>query len=387
MQTAEKGFYSSQPGFKDRAASPLWFEYLTHVVLIYPNKKNEAETELHKEIGRSGLDAFPLIVCAPDFHQSFQTLLQTFGVGPIRANTILLNLNEKQPGGAGRYFELLFARNLQTANRFGCNIVMLDPSADKWQVLARLPGKDRRIDVWWSDDATGRLMILLAYMISNDDEWEDSNIRLIGSVTQGGQEREAEKLSSFLDEVRINASVHILAEVTSDSIVEESADAALVFLPFRIRDNQPVDLLGGALDETLFALPATAAVLAAENIDLDAEPEEGRAADIASALDNLTDAQYDVNLAQESFDKALNTLKSVKDRLRKITGEQQNGLQEETVQKLEKEAALAESHLRTARQKLEKGKIRVVYAARRAEALGAELPASEEEDDKAPSDT
>ena len=349
-------------------------------------QKRDAETELLKEIGHSGLEAFPLIVCAPDFHQSFQTLLQSFGIGPIRANTILLNLNQKQPGGAGRYFELLFTRNLQTAYRFGCNIVLLDPGADKWQVLERLPGKDRRIDVWWSDDATGRLMILLAYMISNDHDWEDSSIRLIGSVTEDGQEKEAEKLTSFLDEVRINATVHILVEAISDSIVEESADAALVLLPFRIRDNQPIGPFGGPLDETLFALPATAAVLAAENIDLDAEPEEGRAADIASALDNLTDAQNDVKLAQESFEKAVSALTSVKDRLNKMTGGQKNGFEKETVQKLEAEAALAETHLRTARQKLEKGKIRAMYAARRAEALGAELPGSEE-DDQAASDT
>ena len=346
-------------------------------------QKNDAETELQKEIGRSGLDAFPLIVCAPDFHQSFQTLLQAFGVGPIRANTILLNLNQKQPGGAGRYFELLFNRNLVTAHRFGCNIVMLDPGADKWQVLERLPGKDRRIDVWWSDDATGRLMILLAYMISKDRDWENSSIRLIGSAAEDGQERETEKLNSFLEEVRINASVHILVDITSDSIVEESADAALVFLPFRIRENQPVDPLGGALHETLFALPATAAVLAAENIDLDAEPEEGRAADIASALDNLADAQKDVDLAQEAFEKAERALASVKDRLSKMTGEQQNGLQDETVRKLEAEAAQAETHLRKTRQKLEKGKTRAVYAARRAEALGAELPLSDKEDEAA----
>jgi len=352
-----------------------------------PKQKRDAETDLQKEIGRSGLDAFPLIVCAPDFHQSFQTLLQAFGIGPIRANTILLNLIEKQPGGAGRYFELLFSRNLQTANRFGCNIVMLDPNADKWQVLETLPSRDRRIDVWWSGNATGHLMLLLAYMISHDPRWENSTIRLIGSAASDKQEKEAVKLNTFLDEVRIEAAVHIMEGAISDSIVEESADAALVLLPFRIRDNQPLDPFGGALDETLFTLPATAAVLAAENIDLDAEPEEGRAADIASALDNLTDAQNDIHLAQEAFEKAVGTLTSVRDRMNTMTVEQQNKPNKEMRRKLEAEAATAEAHLKTARQRLEKGKLRADYATLRAKALGAALPLPDKGDDGTSTDT
>ena len=38
-------------------------------------------------------------------------------------------------------------------------------------IIARLkwplePGKQRRIDLWWRDDATGRLALLLAYLIN-----------------------------------------------------------------------------------------------------------------------------------------------------------------------------------------------------------------------------
>ena len=75
------------------------------------------------------------------------------------------------------------------------------------------------------------------------------------------------------------------------NVIAFSKDASLVFLPFRLKGNQPVDPFGNPVDQILGKLPVTALVLAAEDIELEAEPEEGIAGEIAAALDALADAE------------------------------------------------------------------------------------------------
>jgi len=48
-----------------------------------------------------------------------------------------------------------------------------------------------------------------------------------------------------------------------------SADASLVFLPFRLRGSKPPGPFGGELEKLHALLPVTALVLAAEDTDLD----------------------------------------------------------------------------------------------------------------------
>ena len=63
----------------------------------------------------------------------------------------------------------------------------------------------------------------------------------------------------------------------------------MVFLPFRLRGDQITCLIDGPIEKLLSRLPVTAFVLAAEDIVLNAEPEEGTAGDMAVAMDALED--------------------------------------------------------------------------------------------------
>jgi len=53
--------------------------------------REEAEDELRKDIAEYGLKAFPLALATPNLQSGIQTLVQAFGIGPLQANTILLN--------------------------------------------------------------------------------------------------------------------------------------------------------------------------------------------------------------------------------------------------------------------------------------------------------
>ena len=140
----------------------------------------EAEAELRADIEKHGVEAFPLVLFAPTLQVGLQTLVQGFGIGPLKANTILLNWFEHFPKGIFSFLkESVYAHNLKVAFRLGCNIVVLDAKKDNWNTLESAPSWERRIDVWWWDDETSRLMLLLAYLMKRNDTWGEAKIRVL----------------------------------------------------------------------------------------------------------------------------------------------------------------------------------------------------------------
>ena len=53
--------------------------------------KEEAEAELKQDVQRDGTRAFPLVVTAPNLQTGIQSVVQAYGIGSLKANTILLN--------------------------------------------------------------------------------------------------------------------------------------------------------------------------------------------------------------------------------------------------------------------------------------------------------
>ncbi len=335
--------------------------------------REEAQIDLLKTIQKNGVDAFPLVISAPDMSQAIQTLVQASGIGPVRANTILMNWIENLPRPASRYLEVLFSRNLRTVHRFGCNIVMLAADADKWEALAEAPEGERRIDVWWWGDATSRLMLLLAYLLTRTEPMDQAKIRVIASSNQHSPVRAMEDLQATIEEVRIDAEAHIVETLDADTLVEESADAALVFIPFQIRSDKTLDPFGGVLEETIFTLPACALVMAAEDVDLDAETEEGKAADMAEALDAVADAENRVQLAEKEFENAAAAFESIKIKLQQMLASPENVRDEAGLSELMKEVSEEGEKMSKAHRRFLREKTKADDAARDAEALGATL--------------
>ena len=73
------------------------------------------------------VDVFPLVVTAPDIRIGMETLVQAFGIGPLRANTILINWQDRPDGSIPELGGLAYGSNLRMAFRLGCNLVILDP--------------------------------------------------------------------------------------------------------------------------------------------------------------------------------------------------------------------------------------------------------------------
>jgi amino acid transporter/soluble cytochrome b562 len=275
-------------------------------------QRAEAEAEFREEIEELGLKAFAKVVVAPDFGIGAQTLFQSFGIGPVHANTILVNgpeqlMETKDPQGRRQY-----GRYLSEAFSLGSNVVIFNAQEEEWSHVEGLPAQDRRIDVWWWDDATSHLMLLFAYLMTRKDDWSEARIRVLAPTASRGAKRNLENLSRTLEDVRISAEPEVIVEPNLDTIAKQSADAVFAFLPLHVRGNRLVSPLGVSFDEILSRIPLGALVIAAEDIDLEAEPEEGRQGEIAAALDAVADAD---RRAREKEKEATKTAEFAEEKL------------------------------------------------------------------------
>jgi amino acid transporter len=330
-------------------------------------RKRAVEEELVEDIRQAGVQVFPLVMVAPDLNVGIHTLLQGFGIGQLRANIILLNWLERASQNAADDRELVYGRHLRTAFRLGCNLVVLDAEDPEWALLREASSEARRIDVWWQGDESSRLMLLLAYLMTRTEDWEGARIRLLGICCPADSSETAEALKRTVDEARIEAEAVLVENAGPAEVAARSADASLVFLPFRLRGSQPLGPFDGSLEELLAPLPVTALVLAAEDIDLDAEPEEGVAADAARVLDALADADRLTELTARDAEKAETAAREKREELEAATGQPADG---DTIDTLTAQVRELEQQAEKARRRAARLAARALIARHNAEDLG-----------------
>ena len=341
--------------------------------------QEESESELRSDIAAHGFSAFPLVVFAPDLDIALNTLIQSTGVGPLKANTILLNWLDPESEITNHQREIGFVRNLRAAYRLGRNIVVLDADEDKWNTLENIPGENRRIDVWWLNDATSRLMLLLGYLITRSEPWDAAKIRVLAAGYKADTLENLTDLKNNLEEARIKAEPIIVTNADIDKLSEYSADAAVVFLPFRLRGDQITCPIDAPIEEIVSRLQVTALVLAAEDIALDAEPEEGTAGDMAVAMDALADTEKKAVEAEKEAAKTREIAETARAKLMELennTGD----TEEELGTKLKIAADTAEKEADKAFRKADKARAKVEEAAKIVKELDPTAESTEEKE-------
>jgi len=229
-------------------------------------RRAEAEQALREELEAGGFDAFPLVVAAQDLRQAAATLVQSWGVGPIHANTVLLNWY----GGfqENSTASLWYSRLLSGAIALERNLVVLESEAEAWDRTVKRPAEERTIDIWWWDDASSRLALLFAYLMTRTDTWDQASLRLLAPATEKSERRVREGVEHRLEEIRIDAALEVVVDADADAMVELSSGSDLVFLPFRVQGMQVLDPFGEPAAALLSKLPLVAMVAAGEDIRL-----------------------------------------------------------------------------------------------------------------------
>jgi len=329
-------------------------------------QRAEAEAEFRAEIEELGLKAFVKVVVAPDFRVGAQTLFHCFGIGPIHANTILVNRPEQLPEPRDPQRNQQYGRYLSEAFRLGSNVVIFNAQEERWSYVEGLPSPERRIDVWWWDDATSRLMLLFAYLMTRKDEWSEARIRVLAPTTTKTAKRSLKNLRLTLNEVRINAEPEVIVEPSLDTVAEQSSEAAFVFFPLRVQRYQLVSNLGASFYKLLPRLPLAALVIAAEDINLEAEPEEGRAVEIAAALHASSDAE---KLAKEREKEAAKTAEVADHRLHEMQDAALTAISKDKLSEIKTAFREADRLAKKAAREAEKARVEADEAAKSVEEL------------------
>jgi amino acid transporter len=238
-------------------------------------QREEVLDALRGELEAVDSDAFPLVVTAPELDAALTTIVQTAGVGPLRANTMLANWIEGTPAVFGEAAVGRYGQNLRTAFRLGCNVLVLDADAQEWAELSQIPQEDRRIDIWWRDNKTGELMLLLAYLMTRHNDWSAAKIRVLAMPREDeSAEARLETLRAFLEVVRIDAEPVMIEDADIEAVTRQSAETPVVFMPFSIHAGRFYHPFGGEVAELLPKLNIVAMALAAQDVDLEADPDE-----------------------------------------------------------------------------------------------------------------
>jgi hypothetical protein len=231
------------------------------------------------------MDALPVIV-------------QSFGLGRIRANVVLFGWPESpDPAALGSYVGAI-----SDVARLGVSVMSLSTDELRWGRFTSTPRKRRNITLWWEDDDSGRLALMTAYLCTRDPEWQHATIRLVADAGQDANTTKAH-LESMLESARIDSEVVTIHQPTSLDIVGVCADATLVLMPMRLRRGELLDPFGRDMIDLAVRLPMTAAIHAGASIVLDTDPASGLAASLATAERSADEAHERLRKLEHQLDE------------------------------------------------------------------------------------
>lgn len=222
-----------------------------------PAQQIKLETTIRDYIGKRGIQALVRLSTAEDPFAGAMNLVETYGLGDLIPNTILLGASDSSER-VQAYCGLI--KNIHIAER---SVVIFRENPE------RVFGDRRRIDIWWGGvQSNGGLMLMLAYLLRTDIDWRNAQIYLKLVVQDEAAAQAArQNLEDLIVSARIKAEpiVIIAGDRTFDQILNESSmNADLVFLGMA-RPTEHPDFINyyTALQTRVKDLPSTVFVLAA----------------------------------------------------------------------------------------------------------------------------
>ncbi|MEL6553457.1 MAG: amino acid permease [Cyanobacteria bacterium J06621_11] len=237
-------------------------------------QQEKAQLTLRDFLDRKGVQAFAKIITADDPYTGSRQLLETYGMGPLVPNTVLLGDTEDPSiDSIERYCETI--RMCHDAKR---NVIIYrdEESTDEAPSDSLNPPmfgrvQKRQIDVWWGGlQSNGGLMLILAYLLRTSWQWRSADIRLKLVVYSEAAAQAAEaNLTNLTNSLRIGAQSEIIqaeGRPFNDILQQSSANADLVFLGLALPEENMTEYYQ-TLQDRIANLPPTVLVLAAENLD------------------------------------------------------------------------------------------------------------------------
>lgn len=184
----------------------------------------ELEKNMEKTFEREGLVAFAEVNVVREYESGLIDIAQAHGMADLRSNTVMFGWPNKP-------------ERLETILRIMHGI----SAAGKSTIIAKLdwahePGQRKQIDIWWRGlQNNGDLMLLLAYLLQLNREWNDAAINIRTIIDdEKDRERMAESLRNLAPQTRIEAETEVIVRQSHQTIIEVmhqySKNASLVFV-------------------------------------------------------------------------------------------------------------------------------------------------------------
>ncbi|MGK7931521.1 MAG: amino acid permease [Microcystaceae cyanobacterium] len=227
------------------------------------SRKTVLEGRIRSYLERRGVSALVRLITAPDPFDGAERLVETYGLGSIVPNTILLGDSE-EASRRDRYCQMI--SHLYKARR---NVVIL---RDNDLFNGKNRRRPRQIDVWWGGtiSSNGSLMLILAYLLRTNTVWQEAEIFLKLVVPDATAAQAAKtNLEDFVEKLRIGASCVVIEGKNRpffDILKDASKTADLVFLGMATPGDNFTQYYE-QMQQRLSDLPATILVLASPGFD------------------------------------------------------------------------------------------------------------------------
>jgi amino acid transporter len=222
--------------------------------------RGKALTQLQEFCRTQAPGVFPEAIVVDDFDRDLNVILQSYAMGPLRPNVVLLGW----PQNRARLPHYL--HHLQTVCDLGHSLVIYMHRTQRESQAG-----NGTVDIWWRGFGNGSLMVILGHMLLLNPEWRLARLRILRLVGSREEAAAAEaEITEMLHQARVEAEVAIAVSQASFASVlrEHSRDARMILLGFR----QFSESFGGPfLDQTealLDGMPPTLLVHSSGEADL-----------------------------------------------------------------------------------------------------------------------
>ncbi|MBU0730621.1 MAG: amino acid permease [Proteobacteria bacterium] len=212
------------------------------------SRRPGALRQLQKFCEEKNIDAFPSVVTADTIEDGVSMLLQATETGPIHPNVAIF-------GWSSEYEHLpAYLRQLKVAAALEMSIFLVSVKGLPLQT------NDKRIDIWWRGRKNGEMMMLAAHLITENWEWENTEIRLLRVVeNEEGRIPASEDLVGIISLARVKAFPQVIVsrDPFENIFREYSASADCIFLGYELPEEEDERSWHGFYQKVLHDMPAT----------------------------------------------------------------------------------------------------------------------------------
>ncbi len=229
----------------------------------YQTIKN-IEVAKREYIEEKNVQALVKLITADKPFQIIPQLIDTYGIGPLIPNTVVLG-NIKISQQDNEEYHHQYCQMITQIHSKNKNIVILKESENKGF------GNYNRIDIWWRGmKANGSLMLLLAHLLRFDFHWRRSTILLKLKIERESDLAPTKKrLQDLIEKLNIDLIPEVIVSQETDFkkvIISNSQEADLIFVGLaEPQENFNFAQYYQALQQKTDNLPSVAFVMAATN--------------------------------------------------------------------------------------------------------------------------